>query len=266
MYGYKRKIEKGFCYLGISVIRFRWAILLMTLVVAGLTVTQIPKLSIATSVESMFAQNDQILTDYQQFRTQFGRDEEIVLLIASSDIFSLEFLTTLKQFHEDLENSLPLLKEVRSMVNAPYIQPAGSELHTRGFLDALPRTDEEAQEYRKRGLAYPGFQNLYFTPDGRHAIVVIKTQAISALTADGLRLRGYARGVSGAEAPSPDVDQQSISQVENIAVIGIVDAVIREYQAPDFKIAFCGTPVYLSLIHISEPTRRRDSSRMPSSA
>ena len=244
MYGYKRKIEKGFCYLGISVIRFRWAILLMTLVVAGLTVTQIPKLSIATSVESMFAQNDQILTEYQQFRTQFGRDEEIVLLIASSDIFSLEFLTTLKQFHEDLENSLPLLKEVRSMVNAPYIQPAGSELHTRGFLDALPRTDEEAQEYRRRCLAYPGFQNLYFTPDGRHAIVVIKTQAVSALTADGLRLRGYARGVSGAEAPPPDVDQQSISQVENIAVIGIVDAVIREYQAPDFKIAFSGTPVY----------------------
>ncbi len=244
MYDYKRKIEKGFYHLGISVIRYRWAILLMTLVVAGLAVTQIPKLSIATSVESMFARHDQILTDYQRFRTQFGRDEEIVLLISASDIFSLEFLTTLKQFHEDLENSLPLLKEVRSLVNAPYIQPVGIELRTRGFLDTLPQTEKEAQQYRKRGLSYPGFQNLYFTPDGRHAIVVIKTQAVSALTADGLRLRGYARRVSGAEAPPPDDEQQSISQVENIAVIGIAEAVIREYQAADFKIAFSGTPVY----------------------
>ena len=104
MYDYKSKIEKGFHYLGISVIRYRWAILLMTVVVAGLAATQLPKLSIATSVESMFTRHNRILTDYQRFRGQFGRDEEIVLLISSPDIFSLEFLTTLKQFHEDLKN------------------------------------------------------------------------------------------------------------------------------------------------------------------
>ncbi len=151
-----------------------------------------------------------------------------MLLISSSDIFSLEFLTTLKQFHEDLENSLPLLKEVRSLANAPYIEPVDSDVRVGGFLDNQPWTEEEAQQYRQRGRSYPGFRNLYFTPDGKHAIVVIKTQAVSALSADGLRLRGYARGVHGAEADSPPVEQQSISQVENNAVIGIVDAVIKE--------------------------------------
>jgi predicted RND superfamily exporter protein len=244
MVDYKCKIEKGFQYLGISAIRYRWAILLMTVVVAGLAGTQLPKLSIATSVESMFTRHDQILTDYQQFRSRFGRDEEIVLLISSSDIFSLEFLTTLKQFHEDLENSVPLLKEVRSLANAPYIEPVDSGVRVGGFLDSLPRTEEEAQRYRLRGHSYPGYQNLYFTPDGKHAIVVIKTRAVSALSADGTRLRAYARGVNGTEAHPPPGEQQSISQVENIAVIGIVEAVIKEYQAPDFSIAFSGTPVY----------------------
>jgi predicted RND superfamily exporter protein len=244
MYDYKSKIEKGFQYLGIRVIRFRWAILLMTVVVIGLAAAQLPKLSIATSVESMFTRHDPSLTDYQRFRGQFGRDEEIVLLISSADIFSLEFLTTLKQFHEDLENSLPLLKEVRSLANAPYIEPVDSGLSVGGFLDKLPWTEEEALQHRQRGRSYPGYQNLYFTPDGRHAIVVIKTQAVSALSADGLRLRGYARGVNGAQAHPPLVEQQSISQVENIAVIGIVEAVIKQYQARDFSIAFSGTPVY----------------------
>ncbi len=259
MYDYKRKIEKGFYYLGIRVIRYRWAILLMTLVVAGLAVTQLPKLSIATSVESMFTQHDPMLTDYQRFRSQFGRDENIVLLISSSHIFSVEFLATLKQFHADLENSLPLLKEVRSLVNAPYIEPVDGSLRVRGFLDNLPRTEEEAQQYRKHALSYPGFQNLYFTPDGKHVIVVIKTHAVSALTVDGLRLRGYARGVSGAEAHPPHVPQQSISQVENIAVIGIAEAVIKEYQAPDFNIAFNGSPVYQ--YHV-EPMVRANMKRM----
>jgi predicted RND superfamily exporter protein len=244
MFDYKSRIEKGFQYLGLTVIRYRWAILLMTVVVVGLAGAQIPKLSIATSVESMFKKQDQRLTDYQRFRTHFGRDEEIVLLISTPDIFSLESLTTLKQFHEDLENSVPLLKEVSSLANAPYIEPGDNGARAGGFLDNLPRTEEEAQQYRKRAHSYPGYQNLYFTPDGKHAMVVIKTQAVSALTADGMRLRAYARGVNGAEAPPPPEEQQSISQVENIAVIGIVEAVIKQYQASDFSIAFSGTPVY----------------------
>jgi len=259
MYDYKSKIEKGFHYLGISVIRYRLAILLMTVVVAGLAATQLPKLSIATSIESMFTRHDQILTDYQRFRSQFGRDEEIVLLISSSDIFSLEFLTTLKQFHGDLENSLPLLKEVRSLANAPYIEPVDSGVRVGGFLDNLPRTEKEAQQYRQRGHSYPGFKNLYFTPDGKHAIVVIKTQAVSALSVDGLRLRGYARGVPGAEAHPHAGQQQSITQVENNAVIGIVEAVIKEYQAPDLSIAFSGTPVYQ--YHV-EPMIRSNMKKM----
>ena len=49
MVDYKSKIEKGFHYLGISVIRFRLAILLTTVMVAGLAAAQLPKLSIATS-------------------------------------------------------------------------------------------------------------------------------------------------------------------------------------------------------------------------
>ena len=259
MVDYKSRIEKGFYHLGLSVIRYRFAILLMTVVVTGLAVTQLPKLSIATSVESMFTQHDQVLADYQRFRSLFGRDEEIVLLISSSDIFSLEFLTTLKQFHADLENSLPQLKEVRSLAKAPYITPVDGGLRVGGFLDNLPRTPEEAQQYGKRGHSYPGFQNLYFTPDRKHAKVVIKTQAVSALSADGLRLRAYARGVRGAQEHPPPEEQQSISQVENIAVIGIVETVIKEYQAPDFSIAYSGTPVYQ--YHV-EPLVRSNMKKM----
>lgn len=244
MYDYKRKIETGFKRLGFWVIRCRLMILLLTVVLAGLAITQLPKLSIATSVETLFSQDDTLLTDYQWYRGQFGRDENIVLMVSSGNIFSPEFLSKLKWFHADLENSVPLLKEVRSLANAPYIEPTDSGLRAGRFLDSIPRTDEESLKLRKRGLASPGLKDIYFTPDGKHATVVIKTQAVSALTPDSRRLRGYARGVPGAVSPPHSAEQQSISQVENIAVIAIVEAVIKQYQAHDFRIAFSGTPVY----------------------
>jgi predicted RND superfamily exporter protein len=101
-------------------------ILLMTVAVAGLAAVQLSKLSVTATAQSMFMRYDQIITDYQRFRSQFGRDEEMVLLISSSDIFNLEFLSTLKQFHEDLENSLPLLNVVSSLANASYIESVDS--------------------------------------------------------------------------------------------------------------------------------------------
>lgn len=121
MYDYKKKLEKGYKRLGFWVIRCRLIILLLTVVLAGAAATQLPRLSIATSVETLFAQDDKLLTDYQWFRGQFGRDENIVLLVSSGNIFSPEFLSRLKWLHADLENSVPLLKEVRSLANAPYI-------------------------------------------------------------------------------------------------------------------------------------------------
>ncbi len=259
MYDYKRKIESGFHCLGVFVIRYRLVILLLTVVVAGSAATQLSRLSIATSVESMFLRNDRILTDYQSFRSQFGRDEEVVLLISSSNIFSPDFLATLKQFHGDLENSLPLLKEVRSLANAPCVEPVDGGVRVGEFLDNLPRTEEAARQYGRRGRFCPGLRHPYFTPDGKHAIVVIKTLAVSALTADGKRLRGYARGVSAVATHPAGEKQPSISQVENNAVIGILDAVIKEYQHPDFNIAYSGTPVYQ--YHV-EPMIRSNMKKM----
>jgi predicted RND superfamily exporter protein len=259
IHDFKNKIEQGFHTIGIATIRYRLIILLLSVAVIGLAASQLPKLSIATSVESLFTQDDPILTDYQRFRDQFGRDEDIVLLISSPDIFDQKFLTTLKHFHQDLENSLPLLKEVSSLANAPYIEVLDNDLRAGAFLDNLPQTAEKAQQTRQRALSYPGFQNLYFTPDGKHAVVGIKTQAISALSADGQRLLGYARGVQGTENHPLHAEKQSISQVENIAVIGIVEAVVKEYQAKDFRIAFSGTPVYQ--YHV-EPMVRANMKKM----
>ena len=70
---------------------------------------------------------------------------------------------------------------------------------------------------------------------------------------------GYARGVHGAEAQPPSEKQQSISQIENIAVIGIAEAVIKEYQSRDFRIAYSGTPVYQ--YHV-EPMVRSNMKKM----
>lgn len=261
MLDYKEKIEKWFAAFAIQVIRYRKAIMFVAVLGVGLLGLFVPRLSVVTSLESSFSSRNQAIQNYQKFRDQFGRDEQIILLVKSEDIFSPEFLARFKQFHEDLENTLPLVSEVNSLVNAPYIEKNGDKLTTSVLLDKLPHTEDESRVLQEKALANLLYRNYLLTEDGRSMIVVIKTRAVSALTTDGRKLKKSARGLGASNPGDPITTQQerSISQVENIAIIGHVDAVIKQYNTDNFRIFFSGTPVYQFEV---EPIIRENMKKM----
>jgi predicted RND superfamily exporter protein len=258
---YKEKIDRWFKAFAIQVIRYRKAVMLVAVLAVGLLSLYVPRLSIVTTLESSFSTRNRAIQDYQKFRDQFGRDEQIILLVKSEDIFSPEFLVRFKQFHEDLENTLPLVSEVNSLINAPYIEKTGGELTTTIFLDDLPQTEDESRILRKKALGNALFRNYLLTEDGRSMIVVIKTQAVSALTEDGRKLKKQGRGIGPSDLadPVPGQKKKSISQVENIAILGHVDAVIKQYNTDNFRIFFSGTPVYQFEV---EPIIRHNMKKM----
>jgi predicted RND superfamily exporter protein len=242
-FDYKRKVEKYLGAFGIKIIRFRYILLFLIVLAVGFLSIYIPKINIATSLESSFKGHNQAIQDYQKFRDLFGRDDKIVLLIKSEDIFSVHFLDRLKKFHEDLENTLPLLSEVNSLINARYIEGKNGTLQVNDFLENLPQTKEQAQILREKALVYPLFRNSYITQNGDSMIMIIKTQAVSALTDDGSKIKNYGRGVADEDL-SDNQAAKSISQVENIAILGIMETVIKQYNTDNFRIIFSGTPAY----------------------
>jgi predicted RND superfamily exporter protein len=259
-YEFKVKAGKSLSSLGITVIRFRNLFLALIVLGVGLLSYNIPKLSIATSLESSFKGHNQAIQEYQEFRDLFGRDDKIVILINSENIFSTYFLTRLKEFHEDLENTLPMVSEVDSLINAKYIEGHDGTLQVNNFMDELPQTKEQAESLRQRALEYPLYRNTYLSQNGDAIIMVIKTQAVSALTEDGKRIRNHGRGFMKGEELDAEKPLKSISQVENIAVLGIIETVIKQYNAENFSIVFSGTPAYqyhvepkirMSLIYMS---------------
>jgi predicted RND superfamily exporter protein len=193
-YEFKTKAGKSLGRFGITIIRFRNLFLALIVLGVGLLSYNIPTLSIATSLESSFKGHNQAIQEYQEFRDMFGRDDKIVILINSEDIFSKHFLFRLKEFHEDLENTLPMVSEVDSLINAKYIEGHEGTLQVNNFMDELPQTVEQAESLRQRALEYPLYKNTYLSQNGDAIIMVIKTQAVSALTEDGKRIRNRGPG------------------------------------------------------------------------
>jgi len=241
---FKARSSRWLASFGLAVMRYRNLVLLLIVAAVGLLSYNIPKLSIATSLESSFRGRNQAIREYQEFRDMFGRDDKIVILISSEDIFSTHFLARLKEFHEDLENTLPMVSEVDSLVNARYIEGKEGSLQVNPFMETLPKTVKEAEALRQKALAYPLYSNVYLSQNNDAMIMVIKTQAVSALTEDGKRIRNHGRGFLAGEELEAGVPLKSISQVENIAVLTVLEAVVKQYNAENFSIVFSGTPAY----------------------
>ena len=243
-FDFKQKVEKRLEAFGIQVIRFRYVLLFLIVLAVGFLSIYIPQINIATSLESSFKGHNQAIQDYQEFRDLFGRDDKIMILIKSEDIFSVHFLDRLRKFHGDLENTLPLLSEVNSLINARYIEGKDGTLQVNDFFENLPQTEEQAAFLKEKALAYPLYRNSYITQNGDSMIMVIKTQAVSALTDDGSKIKNYGRGVADQQSISGGQAAKSISQVENIAILGILETVIKQYNTDNFRIVFSGTPAY----------------------
>jgi predicted RND superfamily exporter protein len=111
-------------------------------------------------------------------------------------------------------------------------------------MNRLPETEEDVEALRQKALNYPLYRNSYISQNGDAIIMVIKTQAISALTDDGKRIKNHGRGFMKGEELDAEKPLKSISQVENIAVLGIIETVIKQYNAENFSIVFSGTPAY----------------------
>lgn len=124
----KKRIESLFTSQTRLIIKFRIPILLIVLALSFALASQIRYLNIDTSNEGLLHPDDHILLTYNEFRDQFGRDDLLVLAIKSDSIFSLPFLEKLKKLHEQLEERVPHISEINSLVNGRDTRGEGDTL------------------------------------------------------------------------------------------------------------------------------------------
>ena len=72
--------------------------ILIVLLFVGALGTQLPTLKMDTSTEGFLHKSDPMRIEYDLFRDQFGRDEQLIVAVKTNSIFDLEFLERLDGF------------------------------------------------------------------------------------------------------------------------------------------------------------------------
>ena len=200
MNNFRNRIEAWFERYAHVVFHHRLKTIVIMLILTGALASQIPRITIDTSTEGFLHAEDPVLLAYNDFRDQFGRDEMVIVAIQSSRIFSQAFLEKLQQLHEELEETVPYIDDMTSLINVRNTRGEADELIVEDLLEAWPQSKEEMAVLKERVLKNPLYKNLLVSEDGTFTAISIKTNSHSSVGQDVDVLEGFDETESGDDS------------------------------------------------------------------
>ena len=254
MAGIRDRIEKWFERFAHIIYRNRIKTIILMMALIIVLISQISKITVDTSMEGFLHEKDPTLLSYNAFRDQFGRDEVVIIAINPPDIFNRTFLKKLKAFHEDLEDHVPYIDDIISMINARNTRGEADELIVEDLLENWPETDSDMKVLKDRTLSNQMYKNLLVSEDGRFTTIIIQTHSYSSLGDEADLLEGFEDTAVENQSQTPG-EKTYLTGEENSEVVTAVYKIVKKFNTSDFPIYVAGSPV---VTHFLKQTMMKD--------
>jgi predicted RND superfamily exporter protein len=236
----RERLEDQFGAWGYVVCRHRWlVIMLVALVCAGLF-SQLKNIRFDGTFTGFFYKEDPALKLYNEFRDQYGRDNNIVVLLKTNRVFDFEFLDYLKAFHEQLEQEIPYLVEVDSLINARQTRGVDDTLVVRDFLEQWPKNGKELHRLQQQALRNPNYIGTFLSADAHYTAIHIKNQAYSGSPSGDQSISDDLMAGFDEVPKAAPVEKHVLNHIEEAEIRDALDRVIDQFKRPGVEIYVAG--------------------------
>ncbi|MFH0780980.1 MAG: efflux RND transporter permease subunit [Pseudomonadota bacterium] len=232
----KKACAVGFGRIAGWAFQHHWLALLLVAGIVASLVAQLPKLTMDTSNESFFHHDDQVLLDYNAFRDQYGKDEFIIITVDNPNIFSLDFLGKLREFHHQLQEKVPYIDKITSLLNVRNTHGEGDEIVVSDFIKPWPQNAQDLETLKRRAGENSLYKNFVLSEDGKTTAIIIKPLACNPRADTLLQNEGSC---------------QPMTNDQNRAMMAAIEKVVATFRADDFPIAMSGMPVVVDYLNFT---------------
>ena len=135
----RKKIEAALGRWGGFVFQNAFWVIVVTLAVCALLGTQLQYFRLDTTLESHFHASDPVLIEFEAYQDLFGRDATVIVALKpTGGVFTANFLQKLRTIHSELEEEVPLIEELTSLVNVRETLGDEDGLVVDDFLEQWP--------------------------------------------------------------------------------------------------------------------------------
>jgi hypothetical protein len=158
-------------------------------------------------------------------------------------VFDLAFLGKLRALHEAIEERIPYVDEVTSLVNARDIRGEEDTLLVEDFLDPWPGDEDRLAILRKRALANPLFRNNVISADATVTTIVLDLQLYTSIGSSDDALAGFGPFEEG-EAESNETPPL-LNSAEEAEFVRALHEIVAEFEGPEADVLLA--PALLAL-------------------
>ncbi|MDY6903168.1 MAG: MMPL family transporter [Thermodesulfobacteriota bacterium] len=258
MSNFKDRTELFFEQLARTLYRHPKKTLFLMVLLSCVVFYKLPALTVDTSAHALLHKTDKSRQIYDRFRDQFGQDRFIIISVTADNIFTPSFFERLKAFHADIEENVPYLKDVNSLITARHTWGNEDELNVEDLLEGWPEERQvDFDLLKKQVMNNPNYINYLVSPDGKTTAVILEADVeyVEGATNTMDALEGFddaAFSGTSKDKPSKAVEDESngyLSQAQNEELVRGVNKVMGEYEADGFELALAGGPVILNIFN-----------------
>jgi predicted RND superfamily exporter protein len=208
-------------------------IIIFMLLISILIISNITKITIDTSTEGFLHDTDPALIRYEKFKEQFGQDEKILVVIQAKNVFNLEILQKIQTLHKKLENEVPHLNDITSLINARNTRGEGDRLIVEDLFENFPQNEQELAIIKATALNNAMYKNLLYNEAHTMTTIILEPSAYESV--EGMdELDGFGDEGSTEEA-------EFLSDPSKSEMIRAADAIAKEFNAEGFNVFVAGS-------------------------
>jgi len=208
-------------------------IILLMLFLSFLVISNIPKITIDTSTEGFLHESDPALVRYEAFKEQFGQDEKIMVVVQSKNIFDLEVLKKLQTLHSELENNIPHLNDITSLINARNTRGEGDQLIVEDLFENFPQNESELEAIKKIALNNAMYKNLLYNEAMTFTTIILEPSAYES-SSDGDELEGFAD-------EGEDIELEFLTDPSKSEMVRAAIAISEKFTSENFNVFIAGS-------------------------
>ena len=167
-----RKFIKG-------ILKFRWAILIIFLVLIIYSILGLQGLQFDSSDDAWYFEDDPIVVTENKFEDIFGDSEIVAVHLQHKNIMQKEILKKVRYLSEEIENKLPYVDQVTSITNMEYIKGTQYGIKIGELIpEKIPENKDSLQQLHQEALERNYIKNRLISEDGTETFIIANLKSM----------------------------------------------------------------------------------------
>ena len=228
---WKLGAEQRFERLGQRIVQNPKLFVALSFLLVCISLSFTPRIQFDTTLEGFLERDSEPLARYQLFREVFGQDLSLVVAVEADEIMTPQTLQRIHALSLDLENKVPGINRVDSIISSYTMVSENDEIVAEPFIDANELNAANIA-LKKRWLAeHDSYLSRLVADSSQMTLLFLEMDMVFSLSEDESDL----------------LYSQSIADQEAIRTVGHdVSAMLLQHEVEGFKLAIAGAPTVLA--------------------